>query len=77
MLEVELKAIMEEGILLARELGLKEVILEGDAQTATMALASPGSLPSSIQKVVEGAKLCLHFFNSSTYAGTVTRQLTY
>lgn len=45
MLEVELKAIMEEGILLARELGLKELILESDAQIATMALSSPGSPP--------------------------------
>lgn len=56
-LEVEEKA-AEEGILLAKDFGLKDVIVEGDAKIVMSALSNPNSdtLPCSIQLVVEGAK---------------------
>ena len=51
----------EEGIVLARDLGFNEVIIEGDAKTVMDALANsdPQLIPSSIQKVIEGAKFRL------------------
>lgn len=54
-LAVEAKAAVE-GIILARDLGLRDVIVEGDAQIAMNALSNPSKPPSSIQKVVEGSK---------------------
>ena len=62
-IEMEEKA-MEGGILLARDLGLRDIDLESDAQTVVMAFARTDLCPSSIQKVVEGVKLWLDSFNS-------------
>ena len=64
-LEAEARA-AEEGIALARDLGLNEVIIEGDAKTVMSALmnSDPQLTPSSIQKVVEGAKFRLQAFKS-------------
>ena len=54
--EVEAKA-FEEGLLLAGDIGLKYVILEGDAQTVTKALSGKCFSPSSIQVFIAGTKL--------------------
>ena len=53
--EVEVKA-FEEGLLLAGELGLKQVILEGDAQIVTNALLGKCLPPTSIQMIKTGAR---------------------
>ena len=52
-LEVEAKT-FEEGILLARDLGLKDIILEGDVKVVTDALAGCNSPLSLIQMIIEG-----------------------
>ena len=52
--EVEAKA-FEEGLLLAGDLGLKKIILEGDAQIVTNALLGKCLPPSSIQMLIYGA----------------------
>lgn len=62
-LEVEAKA-CEEGILLANDLSLKEVIIKGDAQQVVKAFTDAGPPPSSISKVIEGANLWLQHFQS-------------
>lgn len=62
-MEVEAKA-MEEGIQLARDLGLTDIDLKSDAQTMLLAFAGPDPGSSSILKVVEGAKLWLNAFSS-------------
>ena len=62
-LEVEAKA-FEEGILLANDLSLKEIIIEGDAQQVVKAFIDAGPPPSSISKVIEGANLWLQHFQS-------------
>ena len=51
----------EEGIILAWELGLSKVVVEGDVKTIMVALteSAPVATPSSIQMVEEGAKLKL------------------
>ena len=62
-LEVEAKAI-EEGIIFARELSLKKVILESDAQVVVKSLSKESMAPSSIIMVIEGAKMSLRGFES-------------
>ena len=52
-LEVEAKA-FEEGMLLARDLGMKHIVLEGDVQGVTDALMGCSSPPTSIQMIIEG-----------------------
>lgn len=53
-LEVEAK-VAEEGTILARELGLGEVVVEGDYMRVMPALSGVNQPPSSIQKVVESS----------------------
>ena len=53
-LEVEAKA-FEAGIQLAGDLGLRKIIVEGDAKTVTEALAGRCVPPSSIQMIIEGS----------------------
>ena len=52
-LEVEAKA-FEKGILLASDLGLGNIVLEGDVKLVTDALAGCCSPPSSIQMIMGG-----------------------
>ena len=52
-LEVEAKA-FEEGMLLARDLRMKHIVLEGDVQGVTDALMGCSSPPTSIQMIIEG-----------------------
>ena len=54
-LEVEAKA-MEEGIQLARDLSLKEIIIEGDAKQVVMAIFDTVYALISISKVIEGIR---------------------
>ena len=62
-LEAEAK-VAEAAILLAWDLGLKDIVVEGDSQLVIQALNSsnPPALP--ILKIVEGLKRCLLNFNS-------------
>ena len=53
--EVEAKA-FEEGVMFARDLGLNQVVLEGDAQVVTNALLGKCLPPTSIRNFVAGAK---------------------
>ena len=62
-LEAEAKA-FEEGIVLANDLSLKEIIIEGDAQQMVKAFTDAGPPPSLISKVIEGANLWLQHFQS-------------
>ncbi|XP_075665977.1 uncharacterized protein LOC142635769 [Castanea sativa] len=62
-MEVEAK-VVEEGFTLARELSLKNVILESDAQAVVNSLTESCIAPSSILKVIEGVKLGLCGFDS-------------
>ncbi|XP_075636935.1 uncharacterized protein LOC142609216 [Castanea sativa] len=54
-MEVEAKA-FEEGVMLAGDLRLKQVILEGDAQLVINALLGKCLPPTSIQMIIAGAK---------------------
>ena len=62
-LKIEARAV-EEGILLAWDLGLKYIIIESDAQTVTNAIKMQCPTPNSIQKLMEGIQLGLNLFNS-------------
>ena len=62
-LEVEAKA-ADEGIRLAKDLGLKDVVIEGDAKVVMSTLAQSDTTPSSIQKIIEGTKKCLQDFHA-------------
>ena len=52
-LEVEAKA-FEEGLILAGDLGLRQVVLEGDAKAVTDALRGCCSPPLSIKMITDG-----------------------
>ena len=59
--EVEAKA-MEKGIQLARDLSLKEIIIEGDTKQVVMAISDTVYAPNFISKVIEGIRFwLLHF----------------
>ena len=62
-LEAEAKAV-EEGVALAWDLGLKEIIIESDALLVTNSLENQNVMPSSIRKVVEGILEELRMFNA-------------
>ncbi|XP_075669695.1 uncharacterized protein LOC142639391 [Castanea sativa] len=62
-LEVEAKAV-EEGVLLAKDLGLRHIIIEGDALTVMAALSGHTSPPSSIQHIIAGAQLWASSFSA-------------
>lgn len=62
---LEAKAkVAEAGILLAWDLGLKDIVVEGDSQLVIKPLkgSNPPTLP--ILKIVEGLKRCFLNFNS-------------
>ena len=62
-LEVE-AMIVEEGVALAWDLGLKDIIIESDALLVTNSLENQSVMPSSIRKVVEGILEGLRKFNA-------------
>ena len=53
---------MQEGLQLTWELGLREIIIEGDTQAVIKPLQNPKTCPWPIQKVVEGAMLSFSCF---------------
>ena len=57
---------MQEGVQLAWELGLREIIIEGDAQVVIKALQNSESCSWPIQKVVEGSLQSLSCFKAWT-----------
>ncbi|XP_075633739.1 uncharacterized protein LOC142606241 [Castanea sativa] len=71
-LETEARA-MQEGVQLAWELGLREIIVEGDAQVVINALLNPEACPWSIQKIIEGCLQSLSCFKAWT-ASHVSRK---
>lgn len=62
-IEAEAKA-MEEGILLAWDLGLKNIIVEGDSLVVVQALNGITAPAISFQKVIEGITWCLKRFDT-------------
>lgn len=62
-LEAEAKA-TEAGIFLAWDLGLKDIVVEGDSQQVIQALNGPNPPALPILKIVEGLKRCWLKFNS-------------
>ena len=63
MREAEAK-VVEEGVALAWDLGLKDIIIESDALLVTNSLKKQSVLLSSIKKVVEGILEGLRKFNA-------------
>ena len=62
---LEAKAMaIEEGVALAWELGLKDIIIESDTLLVTNSLEKQSVMPSSIRKVVEGILEELRKFNA-------------
>ena len=62
---LETKAnVVEEGMLLAWDLGLKEIIIESDAQMVVNSLGEQCVPPSSIKKVIEAIMVGLRSFNA-------------
>ena len=61
-LEMEVKAV-EEGIIFARALSLRNISVEIDAQVVIKAFSAKSPV-SAIQKVIEGIKMDLSVFNS-------------
>lgn len=49
-------------ITLARDLELREVMVEGDASIVMSTLVNPNNSPCSIQKIMEGARMSLKAF---------------
>lgn len=66
-LETEALAV-QEGILLAWDLGLREIEIESDSQMVVSALLNPEAMPWSISKVIEVAKLSLCCFKAQKVA---------
>ena len=62
-LEAEAMAV-EEGVALAWDLRLKDIIIESDALLVTNSLENQSVMPSSIRKVVEGILEGLRKFNA-------------
>ena len=62
-LEVEAKA-AECRVIFAWELGLREVIIEGDSQVVIHALSTEQPAPLSIQQLISGTKTWLPNFKS-------------
>ena len=62
-LEAEAK-VAEIGIMLAWDLGLKDIVVEGDSQLVMFALKGSVNPASVIQKVVEGSQWCLSHFKT-------------
>lgn len=71
-LELPLKALetkamaVQEGIHLAWDLGLQEIVIGSDSQVVISALLNSTAPPWTIQKVIEGSKLSLRCFKSWT-----------
>ena len=60
-LEVEAKA-FEAGLLFAKDIGIQELVLEGDSITIYNALCEISSPPSSVEPIIVGVNaLCSDF----------------
>ena len=55
---------MEVGVAFAWDLGLKDIIIESDAQLVTNSLGKQSVMPNAIRKVVEGILMDLSKFNA-------------
>lgn len=62
-LEVEAKAVVE-GMLLAWDLGLKDIIIKSDSELVVNSLGKQSLIMNSIQKVIEGIKEGLKCFKA-------------
>ena len=60
-LETEAK-VVEEGIILARDLSLRDICVESDEQVVIKAFSAKSPV-SAIQKVIEGIKMDISVFN--------------
>ena len=62
-LEIEAKA-MEEGVTFAWDVGIRDVIFEGDSKIVFGALMGLGSLPVDVSNILTGVSQRLHDFRS-------------